>query len=126
MLDPKVQQLCESPNFAARVTLMPDGSPQCQMTWIDHDGEHILFNTERERQVFKNITKDPRVSIMVFENGYSYAEIRGTVVETVGGEEALAHINKLSERYMGKPYSKPIGPTGRVLCKVRVEKEIVK
>jgi PPOX class probable F420-dependent enzyme len=126
MLSDKTRQLCEAANFAARVTLMPDGSPQCQMTWIDHDGEHLLFNTERERQVFKNITRDPRVSLMVFEGPYSYAEVRGTVVEVIDGDEARAHIDALSQRYTGKPYGNPIGPTGRVICRVRVDKEIVR
>jgi Pyridoxamine 5'-phosphate oxidase len=101
---------------------MPDGTPQCQMTWIDHDGEHILINTESQRQVAKNVRLDPRMTVMIFENPYSFVEVRGTVVETIGGEVARAHIDKLAMRYTGKPYGMPIGPNGRTLYKLRADK----
>ena len=122
MLDDKVQELAGGPNYAARVTLMPDGTPQCQMTWIDHDGEYLLVNTEGERQVAKNVKADPRMTVMIFSSPYVFVEVRGTVVETVGGEVALAHIEKLAQRYTGGPYKPPIGPTGRILYKVRADK----
>jgi PPOX class probable F420-dependent enzyme len=122
MLPDKVQELAGGPNYAARVTLMPDGTPQCQMTWIDHDGEYILVNTESQRQVAKNVRLDPRMTVMIFENPYSFVEVRGTVVETIGGEVARAHIDKLAMRYTGKPYGMPIGPNGRTLYKLRADK----
>jgi hypothetical protein len=29
---------------------MPSGQPQAQLTWIDADDEHVLVNTEPQRQ----------------------------------------------------------------------------
>lgn len=47
-------------NLATVVTLMLDGQPQAQLTWIDSDGDHILVNTEPQRQRAKNVARNPR------------------------------------------------------------------
>jgi PPOX class probable F420-dependent enzyme len=126
MLEQQIQDLAGGGNYAARVSLMPDGSPQSQMTWVDHDGEHILLNCEPQRQFSRNVARDPRVSVMVFSSPFVVAEVRGTVVETITGDEALAHIEVLAQRYTGKPYAAPIGPQGRVLFKIRPDKQIIR
>jgi hypothetical protein len=61
MLEQQIQDLAGGGHYAARVSLMPDGSPQSQMTWVDHDGEHILLNCEPQRQFSRNVARDPRV-----------------------------------------------------------------
>jgi len=53
-LDPNVQRLAKTDNVAVTVTLMPDGQRQALPTWIDTDGEHLLINTEPDRQKSKN------------------------------------------------------------------------
>jgi PPOX class probable F420-dependent enzyme len=105
---------------------MPDGQPQALPTWIDSDGEHLLVNTEPQRQRFRNITRDPRITVLIQadDNHWDWAEVRGSVVETVGGEEARAHIDALSIKYLGHDYANPIGPEGRVILKVRPTKVV--
>jgi hypothetical protein len=49
-LEEDVVRLAKGKNLAMVVTLMPDGQPQALFTWIDTDGEHILVNTEPQRQ----------------------------------------------------------------------------
>lgn len=46
---------------------------------------------------------DPRVTVTILDrtNPYRFAEVRGQVVETVGGEEARRHIDELSHKYNG-------------------------
>ena len=39
------------------------------------------------------------------ENPYKFAEVRGTVVETVTGDEARAHIDVLAQRYVEQEQS---------------------
>jgi PPOX class probable F420-dependent enzyme len=114
-----VTRLTKGPYLAAVSTLMPDGTPQSQFTWIDSDGEHVLINTEPQRQRFKNVQRDPRVTVLVLgDNAWDWVEVRGRVVETVGGQEARDHIDELSRRYMNQDYQNPIGPHGRVILKV--------
>jgi len=123
-LDPTLKDLAGADNFAAFTTLMADGQPQTQVMWVGADDDHVLINTEPQRQKFLNVERDPRVTVTVWNkaNPYQYVEVRGRVVETVGGEEALAHIDELSQKYTQGPYSNPIGPNGRVILKIAAEK----
>jgi hypothetical protein len=44
------------------------------------------------------------------------------VVETVTGDEARRHIDKLARKYTGQDYAAPVGPQGRVILKVTPDK----
>ena len=118
-LDPTVVELAREPNYAAVTTLMPDGRPQTHPMWVDADGEHLLINTEVHRRKFKNVQRDPRVTLMIRDenNPFRYAEVRGDVVETVTGQEARNHIDELSQKYFGGPYQNPI-ESERVIVKI--------
>jgi len=123
-LDADAARLAKGTNLATVVTLMPDGQPQAQLTWVDHDGEHILVNTEPVRQRARNLRRDPRVTVLIHsgEDAYDWAEIRGHVVETIGGDRARAHIDELSRRYMDADYGRPIGPDGRIILVIEPDK----
>ena len=122
-LDEDVIRLAKGKNLATVVTLMPDGQPQALFTWIDTDGEYVLVNTEPQRQKARNVARDPRITVLIHgDNAYDWAEVRGHVVETVGGEKARRHIDELSQKYNGTEYRNPIGPQGRVILKVAADK----
>ena len=59
--------LAAGKNFAVLTTLMADGSAQTHVMWVDTDGEHLLMNTERHRQKFRNIEHDPRVTVTLID-----------------------------------------------------------
>jgi PPOX class probable F420-dependent enzyme len=103
---------------------MPDGQPQALLTWVDSDGEHILVNTEPQRQRAKNVARDPRITVLIHskENPWDWAEVRGRVVETTDGTQAREHIDELSNKYVGKDYANPIGEQGRIILKVTPDK----
>jgi PPOX class probable F420-dependent enzyme len=123
-LDPDTARLAKSKNLATVVTLMPDGQPQALLTWIDTDGENIWVNTEPQRQRGKNIRRDPRVTVLIHSNTdpWDWAEVRGHVIETIGGQRARDHIDELSRRYADRDYSNPIGPDGRVIYVIKPDK----
>lgn len=122
-LDPDAVRLAQGANLATVVTLMPDGQPQAQLTWIDTDGEHLLVNTEPQRQRSKNLERDPRITVLVHgDNPWDWAEVRGRVTDTVGEPRAREHIDELSQKYMGAPYANPIGPAGRVILVITADK----
>ena len=54
-LDADAARLAKGTNLATVVTLMPDGQPQALPTWVDTDGEHVLVNTEPQRQRARNL-----------------------------------------------------------------------
>ena len=127
MIDDAVRGLAKGANFAALTTLLPNGQPQTNVMWVDCDDDHVLINTEIGRQKFRDVEADPRVTVAIWDaaNPYHYAEVRGRVVEVVGGEAARAHIDVLSDKYTGKPYDPAMIGTERVLLKIAPERQRV-
>jgi PPOX class probable F420-dependent enzyme len=125
MLDQNVKSLAQGKNFAAFTTLLPSGQPMTHVMWVDADDEHLLINTEIDRQKFKNVTNDPRVTVTVIdaESAYHYAEVRGRVVDVVKGKEARDHIDRLSNKYVGRPYDPDAIKTERVMLRIAPERQ---
>ncbi len=125
MLDEKIKKLAQEANFGTITTLMRDGSPVTHVMWVDADDDHVLINTEIHRAKFKNVERDPRASVVVWdsEDPYSYVEVRGRVAEIVRGREARQHIDDLSIKYMGKPYDPSAIQSERVILKITPERQ---
>lgn len=126
MLHDRTRALCQGANYAALTTLFADGQPQTQVMWVGCDDDHVLINTEVHRAKFANVERDPRVSVMIWdrENPYSYVEVRGRVVETIGGGEARADIDALAQKYMGTDYPNEV-TSERVVLKIAPDREVV-
>ena len=105
-LTEEVLTLLRQPSTCYIATLMKDGSPQVTQTWVDTDGEHVIINSVQGYVKLKNIKRDPRVAVVISspDNPTRYFQIRGRVIKmtTEGGAE---HIEKISQKYTGKPYS---------------------
>jgi PPOX class probable F420-dependent enzyme len=123
-LDEDVIRLAKGKNLATVVTLMPDGQPQALLTWVDTDGEHVLVNTEPQRQRARNVRRDPRITVLIHSaaDPWDWAEVRGRVTGMVTGGEARQHVDDLSRKYVGTEYRNPIGPEGRVILKITADK----
>jgi PPOX class probable F420-dependent enzyme len=119
MLDATVRALATTTNFATLTTLLPDGTPQTHVMWVDADDEHILINTEVHRKKFKNLVQDPRATVTIWDRDdpYRFAEVRGRMVEQVTGPQARAHIDACAQRYLGRDYPSPI-TSERVLVRI--------
>ncbi len=126
MLHEKTHSLCEGPNFAVLTTLFADGTPQTQVMWVGCDDEHVLINTEIHRAKFRNIEADSRVTVTVMDaaDPYSYVEVRGRVVETVGGDEARTSIDLLSQKYTGADYAAKV-QSERVILRILPDREVI-
>ncbi|HEV7763289.1 MAG TPA: PPOX class F420-dependent oxidoreductase [Acidimicrobiales bacterium] len=124
-LTDRVIELARAKSFPTVTTIGPDGTPHSQPLWVDTDGEHLLINTETGRQKFKNLQRDPRVTVTLLdpENPYSYVEVRGRMVDSVTGPEARDHIDHLSQKYNGTDYGNPI-QTERVIVKIDADKTL--
>ena len=99
--DDATRHLLDGKNFATLATLNPDGGPQSSVVWVARDGDAVLFSVTAGRQKARNLARDPRVSISVFEtdNPYNSVEIRGTA-ELL--EDKLKTLPKvLSHKYLG-------------------------
>lgn len=123
-ITPEVAKLLEGKNFAFVATLMNDGSPQITPTWVDLEQNTILVNTAEGRLKHKNVSRDPRVAVSVFDhnNPYNMVSIRGRVIEQTrnGADE---HVDKLAKKYFGVdkyPFRSP--SETRVILKIKPEK----
>ncbi|WP_067816906.1 PPOX class F420-dependent oxidoreductase [Actinomadura kijaniata] len=116
-LNDKARELFDGTNFVTLSTIEPDGHPQSSVVWAKMDGDDVVFSTVKGRRKHGNLTRDPRVTLCVFdqENPYAYAEVRGTATIVDDPEGAL--IQELSHKYTGQPW-KEHGPAERVIVRV--------
>jgi PPOX class probable F420-dependent enzyme len=126
-LHPMVLELARAQNFAALTTLLSSGHPQTQVMWVDANEQHLLINTEVHRQKFRNVERDPRVTVTIWdkEDPYRFVEVRGEVVEKVKGQEARKHIDELSQKYRGKPYQTQIR-SERVVLRIAPLRQVIR
>jgi PPOX class probable F420-dependent enzyme len=122
---PVFRELATGPNFAAFTVLLRSGRPMTHVMWVDASEDHVLINTEVHRDKFAAVQRDPRVTVMVWlrDDPYTYAEVRGRVVETVTGPEARAHIDTLSWKYRGRAYDPASITSERVILRIVPEQQ---
>jgi PPOX class probable F420-dependent enzyme len=113
--------LLDGANFATLATLNPDGSPHTSVIWVKREGDTVLFTTTTARKKGRNLARDPRVSLSIFDAAapYSYVEIRGTAELTV--DEARLLSKELSHKYLSE--DPPAEPDDVVRLIVRVVPE---
>jgi PPOX class probable F420-dependent enzyme len=124
-LSEKARALFAGNNFATVATIEPDGQPQLSPVWVKHDGDDVLFSTTVGRRKHQNITRDPRVTVCVFdhEDPYTYVEVRGTATMTEEGGREL--IDEFAGKYRGLdsyPWDQP--DTVRVVVRVTPQRVV--
>lgn len=117
------RRLFDGANYVTVATLNPDGAAQTSIVWTKVDGEDVVFSTIKDRRKYKNLARDPRVSLITFDPAepYHYAEIRGRVsmVDDPGG----ALLQELARKYTGAGDAFPDpAPDRRVIVRVTPEK----
>jgi PPOX class probable F420-dependent enzyme len=111
--------LLRAKSFGAVATLRGSGMPHTSLVWVDTDGEHVVFNTKTTRAKGRQLARDPRVSITVFDpaDPYKYFEVEGTAELELGG--AADHMHELARKYTGEDWS---DVSDRVIVKVKPER----
>src|SRR5262245_23808626 len=99
-----VAELADGPYPCFVSTLREDGSPYGVVVWSGREGERFTVNAAESRWL-DNIRRDPRVAMVIVDTGniLRHVSIDGRVV-SIEPDEDYAHINALSETYMGEPY----------------------
>jgi PPOX class probable F420-dependent enzyme len=105
-LPDQVRALFDGPNYAHVATVLPDGSPHSVPTWVAVEGDRIAFLTGPTSRKARNLERDPRVAISVTDhtNPFVMATVRGRVVERLEGDAAWEVIDRISHKYIGRPY----------------------
>jgi PPOX class probable F420-dependent enzyme len=120
-LPDRLRELLEKPNPAVVATLRKDGTPVTVATWYALDGDRILLNMDHSRVRVQHLRRDPRVSVTVMDEAdwHTHVSFLGRVVEWVEDEQ-LADIDRLAQRYTGRPYRNRDQP--RVTAWMQIER----
>ena len=102
-----VRKLLEGANYAHLATLLPDGAPHSVPVWVGVEGDQIAVLTGPGSRKARNLKRDPRVAISIIDRDqpFSSALVRGHVAEWLDGDPAWTIIDRISEKYIGQPYS---------------------
>jgi len=90
-------------NYAVLATINPDGSPHTSTMWVGLDGDDLLFSTVEGRVKHRNMLRDPRVSVTVWDSADPEISVdfRGRVSMTPDPGRLL-HI-QLAQKYDTDP-----------------------
>jgi PPOX class probable F420-dependent enzyme len=129
LLSEKARTFLQERRFAVLATINADGTPQLTTMWYLLEDDTIIMNTRSGRLKYRNILRDPRVSLCI-EDEYSYLTINGTVEVIDNQETALKDIYRLAVRYngedvaqkqMAEQFSKEPRATLRLRCEHSIE-----
>lgn len=119
-LNDTARGLIDGPHVGILATSNRDGRPQSSVIFIKRDGGTVVFSTIKGRLKTRNMTRDPRVSLLVLENAGRYVEIRGTVEITDDPDKSLLY--ELYGRYMGGATPPPEPDAERLIVRITPEK----
>ncbi|MBI5287601.1 MAG: PPOX class F420-dependent oxidoreductase [Chloroflexi bacterium] len=108
-------------------TLQRSGAPQLSTTWYRWDGQALWISTNRNRAKYRNLRRDPRVTVLVDDPpaetsvvGYGRAEM--AAVDEAAYEGALAIVGRYVDDPVGYLAEREGEP--RVLIRIRLDKVI--
>lgn len=114
----------EKKSFAHVATIGPNGEPQSSPVWFDWDGTHIKFSLTTDRQKYRNLQRDKRISLSIMdpEDAYRYVEFRGELDE-IELDPNIDFISRMAKKYIDKdryPWHQP--GDERLVMKIRPTK----
>ena len=121
--------LLTRPIHGVLTTMMLDGQPQSSLVWCDYDGECARVNTTLERQKGRNLSANPKTTLLIVdpEDTSRYIEIRGEINIVHAG--ALEHLDEITRQYTKHPcYYGHVFPTEqqaketRIICRLNAKK----
>jgi PPOX class probable F420-dependent enzyme len=102
----EIDAFLAEPHTLVIATLRHDGWPQMTTVWYRWDGEAFWVSTNRDRAKYRNIERDPRVTVLVDAPpremsvaGYGRAE--AVAIDDAAYEGALAIVS----RYVEDPHA---------------------
>jgi len=115
---------------AKLATTMRDGSPHVMPVWFVLDGDELVFNTGADTVKGRNLTRDPRASILVDDERppFAFVHMRGRVALSEDPEELLRTATEIARRYIGADRAAEFGARnavgGELVVRFRPERVI--
>jgi len=120
-LNSVARAVIDGPHVATIATSNVDGRPQSSVIFVKRDGDSVLFSTIKGRLKTRNMTRDPRVSLLVRDTTTGrYVEIRGTIDITEDPQKSLLY--EMYDRYMDGATPPPEPEAERVIVRITPER----
>ena len=119
ILNQAVRYILDGPHLSVLVTLDADGKPQTSVIFVKRDGDDILFSTIKGRRKTVNMSRNPRVNLLVHAlpvTGPNYATIAG-VAELSDDPDATFH-QEMYDIHMGGATPPPEPGVQRVIVRI--------
>lgn len=96
----KIDTFLAGKRNAILATIKKDGSPQLTPVWYRWDGKQFWVSITKERAKYKNILRDPRVSLCV-DDAEHFTTVSASGKARLTEENLWADTQKIVERYRG-------------------------
>ena len=106
-MNPELRELLEGPNLGHLATLMADGAPHSVALWVTVvEGDRLAFVVLPDSVKGRNIARDPRVALSMVDHAdpYRTAQLRGRVVATRTGDDAMDVLDVMARVHTGAAY----------------------
>lgn len=126
ILNRAVRYILDGPHLSVLATTDADGKPQTSVIFVKRDGDDILFSTIKGRRKTINMTRDPRVNLLIHGlpvdrpnyagDGPNYATISGTA-ELADDPDGTFH-QEIYDIHMGGATPPPEPGAQRVIVRI--------
>ncbi len=115
--------LLDRPIYASLGTIRPDDTVQVNPMWFEYDGEHLRFTHTNQRGKFRNLQRNPSMSLLLIDpdEPLRYIELRGRLVEAIDDPEGDFYV-RLGRRYGNPDQQPPPDKADRVILVMGIEK----
>jgi PPOX class probable F420-dependent enzyme len=119
------RQILQGPHLSVLATTNPDGSAQMSVIFVKPDGDDILFSTIEGRRKTTNMSRDPRVTLLLHSltasaGGSAYATVQGPA-EFTGDPDGAFH-REMYGLYMGGATPPPEPGAHRLIVRVHPQR----
>lgn len=125
-LNEAVRSILAGPHLSVLATIDPDGKPQTSVIFVKQDGDTIVFSTIKGRRKTLNMSRDPRVNLLIHGlptdrpsqtgDGPNYATISGIVQLT--DDPTGAFHQEMYDVHMGGATPPPEPGAQRVIVRI--------
>ncbi len=126
ILSKAVHYILDGPHLSVLATTDPDGKPQTSVILVKRDGNDILFSTVKGRRKTTNMSRNPRVNLLIHGlpvdrpnyagDGPNYATISGTA-ELTDDPDGTFH-QEMYDLHMGGATPPPEPGAQRVTVRI--------
>lgn len=130
ILNEAVRHIIDGAHLSVLATTDPDGTPQTSVIFVKQDAEDILFSTIKGRRKTINMSRRPRVNLLIHGlpvdrpnqagDGPNYATISGTVQLTDDPDGAFH--TEMYDIHMGGATPPPEPGAQRVIARIVPER----